>query len=56
MDTFADFADVEPGQEVIVQTPEGYRAGVVMELDADARTMKFTNGTTVVFPLEEDEQ
>lgn len=56
MDRFEDFANVEPGQEVIVQTPEGYRAGVVLELDADARTMKFTNGQTVVFPLEEDEQ
>ena len=56
MDTFADFADVEPGQEVIVQTREGYRAGVVLELDADNRTMTFTNGQAVVFPLEEDEQ
>lgn len=56
MDRFEDFADVQPGQEVIVQTPEGYRAGVVAELDAEMRILKFTNGQTVVFPLEEDEQ
>jgi hypothetical protein len=56
MDTFEDFADVETGQEVIVQTPEGYRAGVVASLDAEMRTMKFTNGQMVVFPIEEEEQ
>jgi phage gp45-like len=56
MDRFEDFADVEPGTEVIVQTPEGYRAGIVLSLDEEMRTMKFTNGQTVVFPLEEDEQ
>ena len=56
MDRFEDFADVEQGQEVIVQTAEGYRAGVVLSLDAEMRTMQFTNGQTVVFPIEEEEQ
>lgn len=56
MDSFADFEDVEPGQEVILQTPEGYRAGVVADLDVEARTLTFTNGERVVFPIEEEEQ
>jgi phage gp45-like len=56
MDRFEDFAEVDPGQEVVVQTAEGYRAGVVLALDAEMRTMTFTNGQTVVFPFEEDEQ
>jgi len=56
MDSFEDFADVQPGQEVIVQTLEGYRAGVVVSVDTEMRMLKFTNGETVVFPMEEDEQ
>ena len=56
MDSFEDFEDVEPGQEVIVQTPEGYRAGVVLSVDTEGRTLKLSNGSTVVFPMEEDEK
>lgn len=56
MDRFEDFEDVEPGQEIIAQTAEGYRAGIVLSLDVETRTIRFTNGQTVVFPLEEDEQ
>ena len=55
MDRFEDFENVKPGQEVVVQTAEGYRAGIVLSLDAEMRTMKFTSGQTVVFPLEEEE-
>ncbi len=56
MDHFEDFEDVAPGTEVTVQTQEGYRAGIVAEVDAEMRMLKFTSGQTVVFPLEEDEQ
>ena len=56
MDRFEDFEDVQPGQEVIVQTLGGYRAGVVVSVDPEMRMLKFTNGGTVVFPREEDEQ
>lgn len=56
MDCFEDFADVQQGQEVIVQTLEGYRAGVVLSVDPEMRVLRFTNGETVVFPMEEDEQ